>query len=86
MTSNNASMTKSELEAALAEAQVKLAEANKPRKLSLKVGEKRGISCYGLNAKFPVTLYAQQWERLIEFVPQITAFIAANESKLSRRD
>lgn len=55
------------------------------RPLTMKVGEKKGVSVYGLNAQFPVTLYAAQWERLIEFAPKITEFIAANESSLSRK-
>jgi hypothetical protein len=36
---------------------------------------------YGLG-RFPVTLYRSQWERLITFVPEITAFIAANGATL----
>lgn len=56
------------------------------RKLTLKVAEKGGVSLYGLG-RFPVTLYAGQWERLIEFVKagHVTAFIAANEATISRK-
>lgn len=50
--------------------------------LRLKVSEKGGVSLYGLNAKFPVTLYGEQWERLFEFVPTMQKFIAANKHKL----
>src|SRR5687768_8477149 len=35
-----------------------------PRALTCKVSEKGGLSVYGLQARFPVTLYAGQWERL----------------------
>ena len=54
-------------------------------KLSFKVGEKGGISVFGLNARFPVTLYVQQWERLIAAIPDLQAFMTANEASLSRK-
>jgi hypothetical protein len=54
-------------------------------KLSFKVGEKGGVSVFGLNSRFPVTLYAQQWERLIEAIPQLQAFLKANAASLSRK-
>lgn len=50
--------------------------------LRLKVSEKGGVSLYGLNARFPITLYGEQWDRLLGFVPEITAFLKANRSKL----
>lgn len=53
--------------------------------LSFKVGEKGGISVYGLNARFPVTLFIQQWERLIAVIPELQAFAKANEAKLTRK-
>ena len=37
--------------------------------LHCKVSEKGGVSVYGLNARFPVTLYVEQWERLLAFAP-----------------
>lgn len=52
-------------------------------KLSLKVSVKGAVSCYGMTKKFPVTLYAQQWERLLDNAEQIRAFIEANKSALS---
>ena len=54
-------------------------------KLTLKVSEKGALSVYGMG-RFPVTLYSQQWERLIAAVPAITAFIAANRSTLVVKD
>ena len=39
--------------------------ANKPRKLTLKVSAKGAVSVYGMG-KWPVTLYAGQWERLLQ--------------------
>lgn len=48
------------------------------RKLGLKVSETTGCVCvYGLQ-KFPVSLQAEQWERLNEAMPQVMAFCAEN--------
>lgn len=58
---------------------------NRSASLGLKVGEKGGVSVTGMG-RFPVTLYREQWERLIAFVPQIEAFIAENAGKLSTKD
>lgn len=68
------------------------AKAVKQQTISFKVTAKKpdgtgtdgAISAYGLG-RFPVTLYAGQWERLIEAVPALRAFIAANASLLSRK-
>lgn len=61
-------------------------EAAKPPvgSLACKIGEKGGLSVYGLQ-RFPITLYAEQWERLIENIPQIKAFMLANASRLTRK-
>lgn len=53
--------------------------------IKFKVGAKGGVSVYGLNARFPVTLYADQWERLIEAMPELSAFIDANRDRLSMK-
>ena len=53
--------------------------------LRCKVSEKGAISVYGLSAKWPTTLYIGQWERLIEFLPQLQQFAKDNASKLSRK-
>jgi len=62
----------------------KLKEA-RHKSLSFKVSEKGALSVYGLG-RFPVTLYRGQWERLIEAIPQIKAFIEANASTLTTKD
>ena len=54
------------------------------RKLTLKVSEKGAVSLYGLG-RFPVTLYASQWERLIAFIPEVKAFIDANRGQMAVR-
>jgi len=53
--------------------------------LTLKVSEKGGVSVYGLG-RFPVTLYKEQWAKLIDMAEEIRAFIKANESKLKAKE
>ena len=54
------------------------------RGVSLKVSEKGGVSVYGLG-RFPVTLYKEQWQRLLEMADDIRTFIKDNESKLKTK-
>lgn len=51
---------------------------------SLKVSEKGGVSVYGLG-RFPVTLYKEQWAKLLDMAEEIRAFIRENESKLKEK-
>ncbi len=53
--------------------------------LTLKVSEKGGLSVYGLG-RFPVTLYKEQWNKLLAMADEIQTFITANESKLKSKD
>lgn len=53
--------------------------------LTLKVSEKGGLSVYGLG-RFPVTLYKEQWNRLLDMADDIRAFIKANESGLKTKE
>jgi hypothetical protein len=53
--------------------------------ISLKVSEKGAVSLYGLG-RFPVTLYKEQWARLLDQADQIRQFIAENESKLKAKE
>ena len=55
------------------------------RSVSLKVSEKGGVSVYGLG-RFPVTLYKEQWLKLLDMSDEIRAFIAANESQLKAKE
>lgn len=57
---------------------VQAAKANAPRKLSFKVSEKGGMSIYGLNGRWPVTLYKDQWIRLLDHKDKILAFLEEN--------
>jgi hypothetical protein len=53
--------------------------------LTFKVSEKGGVSVYGLG-RFPVTLYFEQWTRLLGAVDELRAFIGENKSKLKMRE
>ena len=55
------------------------------RGLSLKVSEKGALSVYGLG-RFPVTLYKEQWSKLLDMAEDIRAFIQANDSALKSKD
>jgi hypothetical protein len=53
--------------------------------VSLKVSEKGGLSVYGLG-RFPVTLYKEQWIRLLDLAEEIRSFIASNDSALKSKE
>lgn len=52
--------------------------------ITMKVSEKGGLSVYGMG-RFPITLYKEQWLRLLNMSEEIRAFIAANEGKLKTK-
>jgi hypothetical protein len=52
--------------------------------ISLKVSEKGGLSVYGMG-RFPITLYKEQWTKLLDMADDIRAFIKANESSLKTK-
>ena len=54
------------------------------RPLVCKVSEKGALSVYGLG-RFPVTLYKQQWARLVAFGSEITAYLAENDGLLKTK-
>ena len=53
--------------------------------LEFRVGEKGGVSVYGLG-RFPVTLYYEQWTRLLDATEKLREFIEDNKSKLKLKD
>ena len=55
------------------------------RSVSLKVSEKGGVSVYGLG-RFPVTLYKEQWSKLLDMAEEIRAFLRENDSKLKTKE
>jgi hypothetical protein len=52
--------------------------------VTLRVSEKGAVSVYGLG-RFPVTLYQEQWEKLLAHADEIRAFIADNRTHLKRK-
>ena len=67
--------TREELLAIIAQLQAQAKQA--PKAITVKASEKGGVSVYGLG-RFPVTLYASQWERLNGAMADVMAFIAAH--------
>jgi hypothetical protein len=53
--------------------------------IRLKVSEKGAVSVYGMG-RFPVTLYKEQWLKLLDMSDDIRAFIAANDAQLKAKD
>ncbi len=53
--------------------------------LSLKVSAKGGVSIYGLG-RFPVTLYKEQWEKLLAITDDIRAFLQENDAQLKTKE
>ena len=59
-------------------------EQRKPGQLRLKISEKGGLSVYGLG-RFPVTLYKEQWKRLLEHAEEIKSFLEEHEQQLKTK-
>jgi len=59
-------------------------EQRKPGQLRLKVSEKGALSVYGLG-RFPVTLYKEQWIRLLDYGDEIRSFIKENDQLLKAK-
>jgi hypothetical protein len=56
-----------------------------PSGIRMKVSEKGALSIYGMG-RFPVTLYKEQWLKLLDMSPEIRAFVAANETQLKTKE
>jgi hypothetical protein len=54
-------------------------------KLAMKVSEKGALSVYGMG-RFPVTLYKEQWLKLLTMAEDIRAFIEANDASLKTKE
>ena len=54
------------------------------RGTTIRVSEKGGVSVYGLG-RFPVTLYKEQWLKLLDMADDLRAFIAAHDSELKTK-
>ena len=59
-------------------------KSQRGRSVSLKVSEKGGVSVYGLG-RFPVTLYKEQWTRLLAMSADILAFIEEHDAQLKAK-
>ena len=68
------------------EAKRLLDAADQPKRgqLYCKVSEKGAVSVYGLQ-RMPVTLYVEQWERLLGFADEVRQFLKDNDSRLKRK-
>ena len=55
------------------------------RGLSLKVSAKGAVSLYGLG-RFPVTLYKEQWTRVLDMADEIRAFLSEHDAELKSKD
>lgn len=76
--------TKEELLARIAELEKK-AEGRKKGALEFRVGEKGGVSVYGLG-RFPVTLYYEQWVRLLDMAKDLREFLEENKHRLKLKE
>ena len=66
-------------------AELEKQQGRKRGALDFKVSEKGGVSVYGLG-RFPVTLYYEQWIRLLDQAEQIREFMEANKSQLKMKE
>jgi hypothetical protein len=86
-------MNKDEILAKLAAGELKVEEASKllaavetkRGSLYCKVSAKGAISVYGLQ-RMPVTLYVEQWERLLAFGDDLRAFIKDHDAEFKRKE
>jgi hypothetical protein len=74
--------TYEELKARVAELETK---TTRPGEMTFKIGEKGGVSVYGLG-RFPVTLYYEQWNKLLDASQKLRDFLEENKSKLKLKE
>lgn len=74
-----------ELEKLKAENEALKQNTRRTGSVSLKVSEKGAVSVYGLG-RFPVTLYKEQWQKLLNMSDEIKTFIAENQDKLKTKE
>jgi hypothetical protein len=78
----NSNLTPEQMAARIADLEGRLAKGGT---LSFKVSEKGAVSVYGLG-RFLVTLYSEQWDKLLSHVFELREFIEANKSRLRTKD
>ena len=77
--------TYEELKARLSDLEKQVETKTKSGVMQFRVSEKGGVSVYGLG-RFPVTLYYEQWTKLLNGVPDLKVFIEENKSKLKMKE
>lgn len=77
--------TKEELLARIADLERQAAQKKSSGGLSLKVSEKGAVSVYGMG-RFPVTLYYEQWKKLLAAAEEIQQFLEENKSRLKLKE
>lgn len=85
MSDNKVTMEELQAQLAALQAENDSLKEKKVSQISCKVSQKGAVSLYGLQ-RFPVTLYANQWERLLGSADSIREFITANASSLAHKD
>ena len=73
--------TYDELKARLADLEKQVETKKRSGTMEFKVSEKGGVSVYGLG-RFPVTLYYEQWTRLLDASENLRQFLEDNKTKL----
>ncbi len=73
--------TYDELKARLAELEKQVESKKRSGAIEFRVSEKGGVSVYGLG-RFPVTLYYEQWKRLLERAEELQSFLEHNKDRL----
>ena len=83
----NTMPTPEEMQAEIARLRAENESLKKPARgqLSLRVSEKGALSVYGMG-RFPVTLYREQWEKLLSMSDQIQQFIKDNDQLLKKKE
>ena len=75
-----------EMQAEIARLRAENEALKRPRgQTSLRVSEKGALSVYGLG-RFPVTLYREQWDKLLAMADEIRKFIAENDHLLKKKE
>jgi hypothetical protein len=79
--------TPEELQAEIERLRAENESLKKPTRgqMSLKVSEKGALSVYGLG-RFPVTLYREQWEKLLGMGDEIRSFIQTHDTELKKKE
>ena len=75
----------SKLSSNVSAARTRLSKKGASDGIRMKVSEKGAVSVYGMG-RFPVTLYKEQWLKLLNMSDEIRAFIVENEARLKAKD